>query len=392
MQSAEEQERKRPLDHDDTSDTAEVDPIESLEASMLKVNEEILALKKRREELKTRQEALSPQMVDSSNVRASDIIKMSICGCVLFARRDTLTCVKGSRLEALYSGSWDNQLLKDENGRVFMDFDPDVFKKILEYLYIIKISSNENDGTSTSTSEEKHKFPPRPTLEFAASSQLLEQYIKCFGLALPKNNNQLLVDAKSPPLKKVKVECSNIANQGDQKCIIESVNADLDEVEKFLDAEECFFSAFMDNEKKESNLNTNTNSSDTLGSDAVIEDNDSSTNLITSAHTGRVPSILNLFLNGEIVTVKRSTLCYDSDSKLAQDFSNDAWVNENTVATEDGKVCVLIEQPAFNFKTFLNHMQLKSITEGKVEVTPFMCNNRVDANYFQLSQVARPSS
>ena len=63
-------------------------------------------------------------------------------GTELFARRDTLTVVKGSRFEALFSGRWENQLLRDSKGTIFIDFDPAIFKKILEYLYMMKISED----------------------------------------------------------------------------------------------------------------------------------------------------------------------------------------------------------------------------------------------------------
>ena len=58
-------------------------------------------------------------------------------GTEIFACRDTLTVVKSCRLEALFSGRWENQLLRDDQGRVFMDVDPKSFKKILEYLYMV---------------------------------------------------------------------------------------------------------------------------------------------------------------------------------------------------------------------------------------------------------------
>ena len=70
-------------------------------------------------------------------------IYLNVRGTELFARRDTLTVVEGSPLGALFSGRWQNQLLRDESGRVFMDIDPSMFKKILEYLFMVKIARDD---------------------------------------------------------------------------------------------------------------------------------------------------------------------------------------------------------------------------------------------------------
>ena len=59
--------------------------------------------------------------------------------------RGTLTLVKGSRLEALFSGRWESKLLRDDEGSVFLDLDPVFFKKIVRYLYSIKVREDSSD-------------------------------------------------------------------------------------------------------------------------------------------------------------------------------------------------------------------------------------------------------
>ena len=76
------------------------------------------------------------------HAKPSDIIRLNVRGTEFFARRDTLTVMKGSRLEAVFSGRWENQLLRDESGRVFMDVDPSIFKRILDYLCVVKIADD----------------------------------------------------------------------------------------------------------------------------------------------------------------------------------------------------------------------------------------------------------
>ena len=112
------------------------------------------------------------------------LILENVRGTELFARRDTLTVVKGSRLEALFSGRWKNQLLRDESGRVFMDVDPSMFKKILEYLYMVKISEIYHLCPKSSTMIRK-----RSKCTWISSSSELSSALKLHQL----NRQQLLL-------------------------------------------------------------------------------------------------------------------------------------------------------------------------------------------------------
>ena len=42
--------------------------------------------------------------------------------------------MKGTRLEALFSGRWDKKLSRDGHGRIFLDVDPTCFQAIVDYL------------------------------------------------------------------------------------------------------------------------------------------------------------------------------------------------------------------------------------------------------------------
>ena len=44
---------------------------------------------------------------------------------------------------------------------------------------------------------------------------------------------------------------------------------------------------------------------------------------------------LNLYLNGDIITVKRSTLCLLEDSVLAKQFSDDKWIEAQKIKLEN---------------------------------------------------------
>ena len=54
--------------------------------------------------------------------------------------RDTLTQIKGTRLEALFIGRWDKRLPRDGEGRVFLDINPKCFEVVLDYLNERKIA------------------------------------------------------------------------------------------------------------------------------------------------------------------------------------------------------------------------------------------------------------
>ena len=141
-----------------------LDALDQMLGSSLK---KICDLKSRHKDIIDRQEGLSNKH-GGEHAKPSDIIRLNVRNTELFARRDTLTVVKGSRLEALFSGRWENQLLRDESGRVFMDVDPAMFKKILEYLYMVKILDD---------------LPPSPEV-VDKDEEAVEMYVDFFKLRL----------------------------------------------------------------------------------------------------------------------------------------------------------------------------------------------------------------
>ena len=84
-----------------------------------------------------------------SDVSSSDIIKLNIGGKKMTFTRNVLTCVKGSRLEILFSGRWENKILRDKEGCIFLDIDPSYFVKGIEQI-LTKISNDNNDTSMIS--------------------------------------------------------------------------------------------------------------------------------------------------------------------------------------------------------------------------------------------------
>ena len=56
-----------------------------------------------------------------------DLIEINAGGKIIVAKRSTLTQIQGSRMEALFSGRWEKKLMRDGQGRIFLDVDPICF-------------------------------------------------------------------------------------------------------------------------------------------------------------------------------------------------------------------------------------------------------------------------
>ena len=58
------------------------------------------------------------------DVNGSEILDINAGGIIISVTRDTLTQIKGTRLEALFSGRWNKLLPRDSDRRVFLDINP----------------------------------------------------------------------------------------------------------------------------------------------------------------------------------------------------------------------------------------------------------------------------
>ena len=64
----------------------------------------------------------------------NDIIHLNIGGQKLTTKRSTLCQVENSLLATMFSGRWEDSLERDQDGAVFLDFNPQYFVLILDYL------------------------------------------------------------------------------------------------------------------------------------------------------------------------------------------------------------------------------------------------------------------
>ena len=67
-------------------------------------------------------------------VHDNDIINLNVGGQKLTTKRSTLCQVESSLLAIMFSGRWEESLERDQDGAVFLDFNPQYFVLILDYL------------------------------------------------------------------------------------------------------------------------------------------------------------------------------------------------------------------------------------------------------------------
>ncbi len=106
------------------------------------------------------------------DVSDDDIIEINAGGKIISTQRGTLTRWEGTRLEALFSGRWEKMLLRDGDGRIFLDVDGDCFQAIVVYL-------NE----LASSTEGSYPEPPSVYEELEA---VLAHQLELFQVPLPR--------------------------------------------------------------------------------------------------------------------------------------------------------------------------------------------------------------
>ncbi|KAL7462194.1 hypothetical protein ACHAXS_002582 [Conticribra weissflogii] len=138
-----------------------------LDAELKKLSAKEKGLKDRLNELNNKKAECAEEhgsMIDEDD----DFIEVNAGGKVIAAKRSTLTQLKETRLEALFSGRWDKKLDRDANGRIFLDVNPTCFQAIVDYLNEMTISCENN--------------PPEPPSVESEIEHILVHQALAFGL------------------------------------------------------------------------------------------------------------------------------------------------------------------------------------------------------------------
>jgi len=71
----------------------------------------------------------------------ADILDINVGGERVTVLRSTLCAVDGSMLASMFSGRWNH--VTDAHGSIFLDYDPDCFKKIVKFLRFFVLDSTD---------------------------------------------------------------------------------------------------------------------------------------------------------------------------------------------------------------------------------------------------------
>ena len=86
-----------------------------------------------------------------------DIIHLNVGGQKFTTERSTLCQVEGSLFATMFSGRWEDSVKRDQDGAVYLDFNPLYFAVILDYLRAKKFTTSENPATVPNIPEDQVK-------------------------------------------------------------------------------------------------------------------------------------------------------------------------------------------------------------------------------------------
>ncbi|EJK55575.1 hypothetical protein THAOC_24683 [Thalassiosira oceanica] len=112
-----------------------------------------------------------------------DIVNINAGGTIIDVKRGTLCQLKGTRLEALFSGRWEKKLQKDSSGRIFLDVNPTAFQAIVDYLNELSISAEED--------------PPQLPRVNEEHQHILDHQLELFGLRSSRHPESTVLNQKS---------------------------------------------------------------------------------------------------------------------------------------------------------------------------------------------------
>ncbi|CAF0828731.1 unnamed protein product [Adineta ricciae] len=75
--------------------------------------------------------------MENISITDLDVIQLNVGGELIMTRRSTLTKITNSTLAIMFNGRWENELSRDNNGNIFLDFNPILFQHLLEQLRLV---------------------------------------------------------------------------------------------------------------------------------------------------------------------------------------------------------------------------------------------------------------
>ena len=145
---------KRKADQQEPApDAAEDDELAKREADLARQKEELdereRSLKKREEELERAEEEFSSEAEKAYGAtKPDDVLTLNISGTKHQVLRSTLCYVECSLLASMFSGRWDDNLVKDDQGAFFIDQPYEHFKALLDFFRACKSEAELGPQTS----------------------------------------------------------------------------------------------------------------------------------------------------------------------------------------------------------------------------------------------------
>eukprot|EP00210_Caulerpa_lentillifera_P009689 g9244.t1 len=127
-------------------------------------------------------------------VEGEEIVELNVQGVIMSTRRNTLTQFTESRLAYTFNGRWDEETLKDSEGRVFLDVQPSLFRKLLDYLTTRNLV--QNSATIPSPQFPFHEFIHfKAMLQYFGIETEIYPNLHCFSATLKSRSILLSPDA-----------------------------------------------------------------------------------------------------------------------------------------------------------------------------------------------------
>jgi len=104
--------------------------LKKFDEQIQKLNDEEKCLRERLDDVTSKIQNCVAENGNVENISDNDTVEINAGGKIVAVKRGTLTQIKGTRLEALFSGRWDKKLLRDNSGRIFVDVNGDCFRQL----------------------------------------------------------------------------------------------------------------------------------------------------------------------------------------------------------------------------------------------------------------------
>jgi hypothetical protein len=270
--------------------------------------------------LATAQQALC----DGRSVSAvpSDVIKLNVGGEQMAARRETLTMAAGSRLAAMFSGRWDELLEKDRDERIFLDYDPKCFRKLLDHLLEMKM----HDPTAA-------KLPIDVPAEIEQGFDLILGHLHLQDFLYDQEDGSLPEKMKAKQQNQA-AQLGSTDDESESRIALLKAMQDLSAESVELDG---LFVALQ------------------YQKDALADEKEFMAEMVKEHGDD---DILYLNVSGQAITVKRSTLLLCPGSALATKFDAKRWSQQ---ATEDEDQRVFLELNPYCFQKVVDFMRMQRL-------------------------------